>query len=1312
MAHQLYQVGLVDLLESDPRPTFVVAVDSAAAILSPAPTSTSTSTSTSTDEPTAPTIAYSNPSLISYPQLLDSLSSHQEEHHQRFWQWIIAPVSPSPAGTQSDDGYLGKSSFWHLNLLWSKSVVRGLWVVVGANDEPPASERPPKMLQTAAVPTCAPDAPLPPPSLPAVEPPTSPLAAPPINVTEAPSSTPADPPQPKPAAKNLLPTLNSYLDHDQLAFLDLVSSLDWAATPIGREDVWPSRLRELFYQIMIDSHPMAIYWGEDRVVIYNHAFSKLCGSQHPHVLGKPAPKSEPETEGGPQSPLELFTQQNELTTVHDEAAIFSRDCDGYLTEAHVNSSIIPIFDAEERVAFMHSLQDVTESRLWERRMNMLSDLSDALLEAQDVKSYWQAVLEGLKSHGSPHDVPLAALYSVECRHPTISESSLLPPPSAAKNCRLEGALDVPAGHPLVPDSFDLSDAGGGLGPKFKQAFDSREVVFLQTSDGTLPTRFIDGVESRGFGDQCTTAVICPIQPTKKNDPMGLLLVGLNSRRPFDTNYKRYVSLMNKKLSAYLASAILLESSVPDDITIANGRSPEQEDTIQLSPDRFPMPPTPTKLRLDLDKPQHHLPNGSIDEPRSLEMIHTVPPSPLLPDNNSIHDSIGSKAAEPEKLQRMTDLVTVGISETDLNGRLLVANKTFFELCGIPKVDDLDLTDIRPWDVCVPQDGKPALQESLDRLIKDGMPQTVEMRLNTFCPTPGSLESQDKAPRWVLATFMPLQSPDGSIHSIHGCFSDVSSQKWQVESERRRKEEALESKRQQENFMDMTSHEMRNPLGAITHCADAIASALSAVQEKKTKAATEAPTGVPPDSYPQPDGAAEMEDNRAESSRIIDECIDNAETIIACAQHQKRIIDDLLTVSKLDSKLVAVTPCTVDPVVMVRNALKMFEVEAKRIQVDLKMTVDESFTSMGHEYFDFDPSRAKQVLINLLTNALKFTKNRPVRNVSVFIKASKTRPTDDTSCVRFMPPSSDEPENPQPALIGRKNPVYLTFEVKDSGRGLSAEEMRHLFNRFQQASSFTHVKHGGSGLGLFISRRLTELQNGAIGVSSAPRSGSTFVFFIEAYLPSEEAVKETALAVSPGDAAMLEMGRNGPVRDMIHRTPSKRASAPTFASRTSEPRVPTVSSKLDGILVVEDNVINQQVAQRGLLHKGFRVDVANDGLEALEKLQASRLARESGDVAGPEKRPVPFDLVLMDVEMPVQDGLTCARKIRELEASGTVFASAGGRIPIIAVSAHARREQVLSALGAGCDDVLVKPYRMIELLEKIEVIAKGLGAKQG
>lgn len=131
--------------------------------------------------------------------------------------------------------------------------------------------------------------------------------------------------------------------------------------------------------------------------------------------------------------------------------------------------------------------------------------------------------------------------------------------------------------------------------------------------------------------------------------------------------------------------------------------------------------------------------------------------------------------------------------------------------------------------------------------------------------------------------------------------------------------------------------------------------------------------------------------------------------------------------------------------------------------------------------------------------------------------------------------------------------------------------------------------------------------------------------------------------------------------------------------------------ITGVLVVEDNLINQQITRRGLVDRGFTVDVANHGVEALDKLHAS------DRIPGGK---FPLSLILMDMEMPVQDGLTCTRNIRELERQGRIL---GGRIPIIAVSANARMEQILEAKAAGCDDVLVKPYRMPELIEKMRIV---------
>lgn len=430
-------------------------------------------------------------------------------------------------------------------------------------------------------------------------------------------------------------------------------------------------------------------------------------------------------------------------------------------------------------------------------------------------------------------------------------------------------------------------------------------------------------------------------------------------------------------------------------------------------------------------------------------------------------------------------------------------------------------------------------------------------------------------------------------------------------------------------------------------------------------------------------------------------------------------------SKLDSKLLAVTPITVDPIQIAQEALKMFEVEARRVDIDLQMKVDPSYDELGLDYLDVDPSRLKQVLINLLTNALKFTKSGPTRNVTITISASKTRPTDSSCSVQFIPPLQGD-EFQQPFKERSEHPIYITFEVKDTGQGLTEDEMKTLFQRFKQASARTHVKYGGSGLGLFISRRLCEMHNGAIGVASLPGVGSTFAFYVEANQPSEEALREAkATARTALQANSLPITKRaeslqiGSVEVPLKSTPSNKNSDSTTPDAL-DTEIIVEPPRIEGVLVVEDNMINQQLTRRGLADRGFTVDVANHGLEALDKLRSSdRWIGDSSvsiqsptthlnpslttDLVTPTTTPTktPLSLILMDVEMPIQDGLTCTRQIRELERQGKIL---GGHIPIIAVSANARLEQILEAKAAGCDDVMIKPYRMPELIEKMRVVA--------
>lgn len=232
--------------------------------------------------------------------------------------------------------------------------------------------------------------------------------------------------------------------------------------------------------------------------------------------------------------------------------------------------------------------------------------------------------------------------------------------------------------------------------------------------------------------------------------------------------------------------------------------------------------------------------------------------------------------------------------------------------------------------------------------------------------------------------------------------------------------------------------------------------------------------------------------------VVASAIDSAQTITLCAQHQKRIVDDILTLSKLDSQLLLVTPVDAQPVTVAERALKMHEGELQTADIRLKFIVDESYRALGVDWVRMDPSRTLQVLINLTTNAIKFTTTESKRTIIVTIAASKERPSEsEKRIVDYFPTRKKSGELSEDKDWGDGEEVYIHFAVQDTGRGLDEKEKKMLFLRFSQASPRTHVQYGGSGLGLFISRELTELQGGEIGVASEAGVGSTFAFYVKA-----------------------------------------------------------------------------------------------------------------------------------------------------------------------------------------------------------------------
>ncbi|CAG8952915.1 hypothetical protein HYFRA_00007629 [Hymenoscyphus fraxineus] len=607
------------------------------------------------------------------------------------------------------------------------------------------------------------------------------------------------------------------------------------------------------------------------------------------------------------------------------------------------------------------------------------------------------------------------------------------------------------------------------------------------------------------------------------------------------------------------------------------------------------------------------------------------------------------AHHARNFQQMAELAPCGMVTFDNQGTITWANPQWYEMTGLPR-NEQDHEPMSFLKSVEPEDHE-TFEKAWKKLIEGKEEITSELRVKK--PWIRHHESKEADNTWILFLALPQLDDDGNIAKVFGCSTDISHFKWAESVSRNSRLQAEEAKRQQEAFIDMTSHELRNPLSAIMLSADGIASSFLDLKCLAHQPATM-------------------------SEELIESNFEAAQTITLCAQHQKRIIDDVLTLSKLNSALLHVTPVQVQIELTVRRTMKIFDSEIRAHNLKLSILVDESFRNLQADCVFCDPVRLTQVFINLLTNAIKFTRSEEKREISVVLSASTARRDIDLSCtVEWFPSKESKPDPTLKHEWGSGQQMYLFFAVKDTGRGLSEEEKAKLFNRFSQASVRTHVQYGGSGLGLFISRELTELQGGEIGVSSAAGEGSTFVFYIKARL-----------------SGGLDSGKH--TRNVS--ITSQASSEANADAHTINPR----PRRNYHILLVEDNLINQKVLSKQLRSAGYTVHVANHGGEALDFLSKTRLWKENQTNTNSEtaNRPMDLSIILMDLEMPIMDGLAATRAIRDLEREGKV-----DHVPIIAVTANARMEQMSVATEAGMDDVVPKPFQIPELMQKVDGLVK-------
>ena len=338
-------------------------------------------------------------------------------------------------------------------------------------------------------------------------------------------------------------------------------------------------------------------------------------------------------------------------------------------------------------------------------------------------------------------------------------------------------------------------------------------------------------------------------------------------------------------------------------------------------------------------------------------------------------------------------------------------------------------------------------------------------------------------------------------------------------------------------------------------------------------------------------------------------IGQLQNALKSSEHLLEVINDVLDISRIEAERMDIERAEfkLGPVLESLNRVIGQQVLDKGLYLRLDLE-----SGLPDRVFVGDPLRLSQVLLNLVGNAIKFTRQG---GVTLRARLAETRP----------------------------DGVLLRWEVEDTGIGIRAVDLRRLFTAFEQADNSLTRRYGGTGLGLAISKRLVQLMGGDMGVDSTPDQGSTFWFTVR-------------------------LGQTG-----ADRPRASKAASPA-AERSAEARLRAEHAGTR-VLLVEDEPVNQEIARLLLEDAGLAVDVAGDGLEALEQVQRQRYA-----------------LILMDMQMPRLNGCDATRNIRALPAYKYT--------PILAMTANAFEADRQTCLKAGMDEHLGKPIDPDRLFEAV------------
>jgi PAS domain S-box-containing protein len=538
------------------------------------------------------------------------------------------------------------------------------------------------------------------------------------------------------------------------------------------------------------------------------------------------------------------------------------------------------------------------------------------------------------------------------------------------------------------------------------------------------------------------------------------------------------------------------------------------------------------------------------------------------------------------LQTILDAMPVGVFYKDAAGRYLGCNETFCAWVNRPRESLLGKTVYEAFPGTVARE-----HDRLDTILfRNPGRQAQESTL------PGS-NGMSRAMLFHKATYTDVH---GNLAGLVGTATDITAQKV-LERELRDMTAALQSAnlaleqfykaaesatRAKSEFLANMSHEIRTPMTAILGFTEVLLGSLQRPED-----------------------------------------LEAAQTVRRNGQYLLNIINDILDLSKIESGRQEVERLSCSPAQLLGEVYELMKVraDAKGLPLTLEQEgpIPETIVS--------DPTRMRQILVNLTGNAIKFTETGRVRIV-----------------MRIRP---DE--------TGKR---LFEIDVIDTGIGMTEEQIQRLFQPFTQGDSSTSRRFGGTGLGLTISKRLAALMGGDIGVESTLGKGSRF-----------------RLSIDPGSLDGVRMLASSSLKPEHGNPPPAPANDSVRGSR---------------VLLVEDGPDNQRLIAFLLKKAGAEVAVAEHGQEALDLVLGNPTSPEGSRDFAPDR----FDVILMDMQMPVMDGYEATRQLRGHGYTG----------PIIALTAHAMSQDMQKCLDAGCDDYMTKPLDREHLLE---MVAKHWGAAE-